>query len=51
MICPECATAADAITDAMQRGDIDQPTGHHPAICTDLLCPCAHGPIKPKEDR
>lgn len=49
MICKPCARAADAITDAMQAGHLDQPTGHDPSVCTDLLCTCAHGPIKPKE--
>jgi hypothetical protein len=51
MICTPCSAAADTITEALERGDLDQPTGHDPSICEDLLCPCAHGPIKPKESR
>lgn len=51
MICPPCAAAADAIAEALERGDLDQPTGHDPSICTDLLCPCQHQPIKPEETR
>jgi hypothetical protein len=49
MICQARATAADNVTEAFERGDLDQPTGHDPSVCTDLLCPCAHGLIKPKE--
>jgi len=49
MICQPCATAADNVTDAFECGDLDQPTGHEPSVCDDLLCPCQHKPIKPRE--
>lgn len=50
MICPECATAADLISEAIENGHLDQPTGHDPSVCADLLCTCQHQPIKPKAD-
>jgi hypothetical protein len=49
MICESCATAADNVTDAFKRGDLNQPTGHDPSVCDDVLCTCQHLPIKPKE--
>ncbi|WP_433233813.1 hypothetical protein [Actinomadura nitritigenes] len=51
MICPPCAAAADAITEALAAGDLDQPTGHDPSVCVDVDCTCQHKPIERGEAR
>ena len=51
MICDPCATAAGAIRHALDGGDLDQPTGHDPAVCVEPDCTCQHKPIRPKETR
>lgn len=54
MICPPCREAVDAITAAVQTGEIE-PTHHDPKICRDRKiqpagCPCQHKPVPTRRD-